>query len=71
MGSAIIILDKALGLFMLLLNTLGASQKVSEIIGRRIAEGGRDWTPEEKAEVESELDAAEKRADAAITAAGG
>jgi hypothetical protein len=70
MGNAIIILDKAVQLFMLLMNTLGASQKVSEIIGRRIAEN-RDWTEAEKAEIESELDSAEKRADAAITAAGG
>lgn len=65
------ILDKAIGLIVGLLNILGASQTVSNLIAKRIAEGRDEWSPEDLATVTAELDKSEQRADAAIAAAGG
>jgi hypothetical protein len=48
-------LDAAIGTLSGVLNLLGASQTVSQIIASRIAEGGRPWTDAERALVENEL----------------
>jgi VIT1/CCC1 family predicted Fe2+/Mn2+ transporter len=51
-------LDAAIGTLSGILNVIGASQTVSEIVARRVAEGGRPWTDEERALVQQELAAA-------------
>jgi hypothetical protein len=50
------IIDKIAGGLIGLLNLLGASQTVSDIIAKRIAEK-REWTDEERQKVDDELKA--------------
>jgi hypothetical protein len=50
-------IDMAITLITGLMNLVGASKIVSDTIAKRIAEGGRDWTDEERAAVQGELEA--------------
>jgi len=51
----LLLIDRAVALITGLLNMLGAGQVVSDIIAKRIAEGGRDWTDEERKAVGDDL----------------
>lgn len=71
MLAALNIIDLLASAITGLLNVLGASQKVSDIIAARIAAGRTTWTDEERASITADLEAAKAKADAQIKAAGG
>lgn len=64
-------LDAAINTLSGVLNLLGASQAVSNVIAARIAEGGRPWTDAERAQVENDLQASKAYAAQQIASAGG
>lgn len=51
----IALIDKAVALITGALNLFGAGQIVSDIIAKRIADGGRDWTDAERQQVLDDL----------------
>lgn len=53
------------------LNAVNATQPISDAIAKRIAEGRKDFTPEERKAFNDALAAAEAKSDAQIKAAGG
>lgn len=59
---ALLIIDKAVMLLTTLLNAFGVSQKVSDTIAARVAEGGREWTDAERQAVKDDLAANKKYA---------
>jgi len=61
----ILLIDKAVGLVMLLLNAIGAGAKVSAIVAARIAEN-REWTDEERQTIRDDLAANKAAAAAAL-----
>jgi hypothetical protein len=63
-------IDAAIGALSAVMNLVGASQPVSAAIARRIAEGGREWSDEERAAVQQQLDADKAYAAQQITSAG-
>src|ERR1041384_6471130 len=56
------VVDAALGALATIMNAVGASQQVSDIIAKRVAEGGRDWTDDERQAILDALDANKKYA---------
>lgn len=60
--NALLIIDKLVGLLTGVLNFIGAGQIVSDIVAKRIAEGGRDWTDDERKAVADDLAANKKYA---------
>jgi hypothetical protein len=61
-------IDAAIGVLSGVINLVGASQTVSAAIAARIAEG-RDWTDEERAAVQAEMEGAKAYAAQQIAAA--
>lgn len=51
----LLVIDRAIALITGLLNMFGAGQVVSDIIAKRISEGGRDWTDAERQAVRDDL----------------
>lgn len=62
-------LDASIGALSAVMNLVASSQIVSAAIARRIAEGGRDWTEEERQAVQAELEASKAYAAQQIAAA--
>lgn len=60
-------IDAAIGVLSGVINLVGASQTVSAAIAKRVAEG-RDWTDDERAVVQAELEAAKAYAAQQIAA---
>lgn len=56
----LLIIDKLVGLLTGFLNFIGAGKIVSDIIAKRIADGGRDWTDAERDAVKADLAANKK-----------
>lgn len=55
-NALVIIIDRLISVMVVAMNAAGASPKlVSDIITKRLAEG-RDWTDEEKAQVQADLE---------------
>jgi hypothetical protein len=54
----LLLIDRAVSVLMGVLNLLGAGEKVSKIIGDRIAAGRTEWTDEERVAITGDLDAA-------------
>jgi hypothetical protein len=52
---ALKLIDTTFAALSAALNFVGASQTVSAIIAARIADGGREWTDDERAAVQAEL----------------
>lgn len=52
------LIDAAVKLGTVINNGIGANTRVQEIIAARIADGGRDWTDAEKAEITDAVQAA-------------
>jgi hypothetical protein len=69
-AGTLLVIDRAVSLLSAALNFVGASQTVSAIIAARIADGGRDWTDDERAAVQAELDASKAYAADQIAQAG-
>jgi hypothetical protein len=65
----IVLIEQAAALLTGLLNIAGATQRVSDLIAARVAAGRVEWTPEERAEIRAELDAARKYAQEQVDAA--
>jgi len=63
---SLLLLDKLVETATLFMNIIGASEKVSAIVAKRIAEGGRSWTDEERQEVLGELQSAKAYARAEL-----
>ena len=56
--TTIAMIDSAIGALTAVMNFVGASQTVSNVIGQRIAEGRTMWTDAERKLIEDELAAA-------------
>ncbi len=56
-AATLLLIDRAIGTLSAVITFVGASQTVSRVIAQRIAEG-REWTDDEKALVQADLDAA-------------
>ena len=67
----IAILDKLISVVVGILNVVGATKTVSDILAKQITEGRTTWTPEERKTITDALEAAKATADAQIRAAGG
>jgi hypothetical protein len=68
-ATAAIVLNDAITVVEGLLNVLGATSKVSDIIAARIQSGAQGWTAEQRAVIQSELDAAKAYAAQQVAAA--
>lgn len=53
--NALLIIDRLVAVLTGVLNFIGAGQIVSDIVAKRIAEGGRDWTDDERKAVADDL----------------
>jgi hypothetical protein len=60
--ATIALIDKLVGALTGMLNLFGTTKVVSDIIAKRIAEGGRDWTDAERQAVLDDLAANKKYA---------
>ncbi len=55
-NTLVLLIDRAISLVMVATNAMGASPRlVSDIITKRLADGGRDWTDDERAQVAADL----------------
>lgn len=52
---ALLLIDRAVALLTGLLNAFGAGQVVSDTIAKRVADGGREWTDDERKAVADDL----------------
>jgi hypothetical protein len=68
-ATAAIVLNDAITVVEGLLNVLGATQKVSDIIAARIQSGAQGWTAEQRAAIQAELDSAKAYAQAQVAEA--
>ena len=62
----LLLLDRAISVLMGLLNLLGTSKVVSDIIAKRISERRSEWTDEERQLVEDDLKASKAYAKAEL-----
>jgi hypothetical protein len=67
-ATAVVVIDDAITAVEGLLNILGATQKVSDLIAARIQSGAAGWTAEQRAAIQAELDSAKAYAQAQVAA---